>query len=185
MTNVSSVRLFTRRQLIETGVAGTTLLALASCARSSRSEQPPFDDRGYGYRVLNAGDRELMAAVAAAMLAGALPADPAAHRAAIVQAVRGVDVAVAGLPPDVVDEVHQLFGLLEFPVTRGLAAGVWSSWTNATQADVSSFLSRWRFSGVALFRSGYQALHQLVMAAWYGGTAAWARIGYPGPPVIP
>ncbi len=126
-----------------------------------------------------------MAAIAAAILAGALPADPDAYRTAIVQAVRGVDVAIAGLPPDVIDEVHQLFGLLEFPLSRVLAAGVWSSWTSATQSDVTDFLSRWRFSGVALFRSGYQALHQLVMAAWYGGTASWVRIGYPGPPVIP
>jgi hypothetical protein len=178
------MRLFTRRRLIETGLAGTALLALAGCARSDSPAGAPFDDRTYAYRALGAGDREVIAAVAAVMLAGALPADSQRCRAALVRAVRGVDAAVAGLPPDVVDELHQLFGLLEFPMTRALAAGIWSSWTNATPSDVTSFLTRWRFSGVALFRSGYQALHQLVMAAWYGNAESWTGIGYPGPPVV-
>jgi hypothetical protein len=176
--------LLTRRQMIETGAAGTALLALASCTRSSSPARPPFDDPNYRYRALSGGDRELIAAVAGTMLAGALPASAAAYRAALVQTVRGVDVAVSGLPPDVVDEVRQLFGLLEFPLTRGLAAGVWSSWADATPRGVTSFLARWRFSRVALFRSGYQALHQLVMAAWYGGSESWARIGYPGAPAV-
>jgi hypothetical protein len=178
------VSLLTRRQLIETGAAGAALLALASCARPSSPARPPFDDRSYRYRALGGGDRELIAAVAGAMLAGALPIHAAAYQAALVQTVRGVDVAVSGLPPGVAGEVHQLFGLLEFPVTRVLAAGVWSSWADATPLDVTSFLARWRFSGIALFRSGYQALHQLVMAAWYGNVGSWTRIGYPGPPLV-
>ncbi len=178
------MRPFTRGEFIQTGLAGITLLALAGCMRSNTYAGSPFDDNGYRYRVLSGGDRELIAAVAGAMLAGVLPSEPIAYRAALVQAVRGVDVAVSGLPPGVVDEVRQLFGLLEFPPTRGFAAGVWSSWTNASGSQVASFLLRWRFSGVTLFRSGYQALHQLVMAAWYGGPASWTRIGYPGPPIV-
>jgi hypothetical protein len=179
------MRLLTRRQMIETGAAGAIVLALTSCARSKAPAAPPFDDPSYRYRVLGGGTRGLIAAVAGAMLAGALPGDAAGHQTALVQTVRGVDVAVSGLPPSVIDELQQLFGFLEFPLTRALAAGVWSSWSDAGARDVTKFLARWRFSGVALFRSGYQALHQLVMAAWYGNAASWARIGYPGPPVIP
>jgi hypothetical protein len=172
----------TRRQLIRTGFAGTIVLAAAGCARST--SMAPFEDPGYQYRELTAGDRRLIAAVAAAMLAGALPAAASAQSAAIVQAVRGVDVAVAGLTPDVSGEVHQLFGLLQFPLTRALAAGIWSSWDDASTADVAAFLQRWRFSGIGLFRTGYQALHQLVMSAWYGNNVSWPRIGYPGPPTV-
>jgi hypothetical protein len=81
-------------------------------------------------------------------------------------------------------EIRQLFGLLEFPVTRALAAGVWSAWDAAAPQQIAGFLTRWRYSGIALFRSGYQALHQLVMASWYGNAASWPRIGYPGPPRV-
>ncbi|MEO6835676.1 MAG: hypothetical protein ABI231_07215 [Candidatus Tumulicola sp.] len=174
----------TRRELVQTGAAGVALLALANCARSTTPARPPFDDPRYAYRALAGGDRELLAAVASALLAGSLPADPAAYAAALVRTVRGVDVAVSGLPPAVRAEVHQLFGLLEFAPTRGFAAGIWSSWGDASPRDVADFLTHWRFSGVALFRSGYQALHQLVMAAWYGNPSSWARIGYPGPPAV-
>lgn len=149
-----------------------------------RSKATPFDDAGYKYQQLTAGDRALIAATAGAILAGALPPDPASREVAIVQVVRGVDIAVDGLTPDVQGEVHQLFGLLQFPPARALAAGVWSSWDDASTADVAAFLQRWRLGGFMLFRSGYQALHQLVNASWYGNSASWARIGYPGPPVV-
>lgn len=173
----------TRRELIHTGLGGLALLALGGCARPGTASGP-FDDPGYSYRALSGGDRELIAAVGAVILAGALPPDAAAHSVAMVQVVRGVDVAVAGLPPAVQNELGQLFGLLKFPVTRAFTAGVWSSWENASSNAVTDFLNRWRFSGVALFRSGYLALHQLVMASWYGNGASWERIGYAGPPAV-
>lgn len=173
----------TRRELIHTGLGGLALLALGRCARATTASGQ-FEDPGYNYRVLSSGDRELIAAVGAAMLAGSLPADAAAHSVAIVQVVRGVDVAIAGLPPDPQNEIGELFGMLHFPVTRALTAGIWGSWQDASPNAVSDFLTRWRYSGFDLFRSGYQALHQLVMASWYGNKASWERIGYPGPPAV-
>lgn len=174
----------TRRELIKTGIAGAFLLSVAGCMRSNGSAQGPFDDASYTYRQLSRADRTMFAAIAVAMLAGALPEEPRARAAAIVQAVRGVDVALDGLPPGMTDEAHQLFGLLEFPLTRGVTAGIWSSWNDAASSDVSAFLNNWRLSGFTLFRSGYQALHQLLMSAWYGNSISWARIGYPGPPRV-
>ena len=173
----------TRRELVRTGFGGLALLALGGCARAATAAGH-FDDPGYAYRALAPGDRELVAAIGAAMLAGALPADRAAYGVALVQVVRGVDVAVAGLPPNVQNEIAQLFGLLRFPVTRVATTGLWSSWENASASSIDDFLSRWRFSSIELFRSGYQAMHQLVMASWYGNDASWARIGYPGPPRV-
>jgi hypothetical protein len=40
-------------------------------------------------------------------------------------------------------------------------------------------------SGFMLLRSAYDALHQLVFAAWYGNPRSWPAIGYAGPPVLP
>jgi len=173
----------TRRELIHTGLGGLALLALGRCARPGTATGP-FQDPGYAYRALTGGDREIAAAVGAVMLAGALPSDAAAHGVALVQVVRGVDVAIAGLPPYAREEIGQLFGMLRFPLTRALTTGIWSSWTDASSSAVDGFLSRWRFSNFDLLRSGYQALHQLVMASWYGNGASWTRIGYAGPPPL-
>lgn len=121
----------------------------------------------------------MLRAIARVMLEGALP-DTAQ---ALDEAVQGVDVAIAALPPAVQGEVGQLFGLLEFPITRRLLAGV-GPWSHASNTEIAAFLQNWRTSKTALFRSGYAALHQLVMAGWYGNGRAWASIGYPGPPHI-
>jgi hypothetical protein len=168
----------TRRELIKTGIVGGIVLACASCMRSTTTLKARFADDDAAYRVLDAHQREIVAALATAILAGTLPGDP--H--ALVAAVRGVDVAISGLTPSVQSEVQQLFGLFANPVARRLALGLWSQWSEASTDDVTAFLTRWRFSSVTLFRSGYDAVHQLVMAGWYGGNASWAHLGYPGPP---
>lgn len=121
----------------------------------------------------------MLRAIARVMLDGALPN----RNEALDAAVHGVEVAIAGLPSVVQSEVQQLFGLLEFPVTRRIVAGV-GSWSTASDSEIAAFLQRWRTSRAQLLRSGYAALHQLVMAGWYGNDAAWPRIGYPGPPAI-
>lgn len=134
------------------------LLALGGCAAASNHH-------------------DMLRAIAREMLSDALPGTPQALDAA----VRGIEVAIAGLPPAVQGEIGQLFGLLEFPLTRRLLAGV-GPWSQASNLDVAKFLQHWRASNAELLRSGYAALHQLVMAGWYGNEAAWPRMGYPGPP---
>jgi hypothetical protein len=49
---------------------------------------------------------------------------------------------------------------------------------------VAGFLARWRTSRFDLARAGYQALTQLIQAAWYDNPVAWRAIGYPGPPAL-
>ncbi len=176
--------MISRRELIKTGVAGAAVLALAQCAPKSSATAPLWTDTAYDYRVLDATQRGIVAAIAAVMLAGALPAQSGAGESPLTLAVRGVDTAIAGLTPSVQGEVQQLFGLLSNPVIRPLATGLWVGWGDAKASDVAAFLTRWRFSGITLFRSGYDALHQLVMAGWYGNDAAWPHTGYPGPPRI-
>lgn len=79
---------------------------------------------------------------------------------------------------------QQWFGLMDFPLTRGLLTGVWGSWETASPSQVEAFLRRWRYSRFGLFQSAYAALHDLVLGAWYGQPEAWAAIGYPGPPAV-
>lgn len=98
--------------------------------------------------------------------------------------VRGVDVAIAGLPLELRAQIRQLFGLLRFAPTRILIAGVWHPWESASEGEITRFLNAWRYSPVTRLRAAYDALHQLILAAWYGNTVAWTAIGYPGPPKV-
>lgn len=125
----------------------------------------------------------VVAAIVPAMLGPALPtSDPAEHRAAISETVAGVDQAIAGLPPATQTELGRLFDLLSMAPVRYALAGVASPWNEAPTTEVAAFLDRWRISDWALQRSAYDALHQLIMAAWYGNPRSWAAIGYGGPP---
>jgi hypothetical protein len=169
-----------RRTLLKAGVAGGAAL-LAAHWLYTRSTVPGLADTRFV--ALDPNARAIVAAIAPALLAGALPTGANAV-AALDAVVMGVDVAIAGLPPAARKELDQLFSLLAFAPSRSLIAGVWSAWPEAAPAAIADFLGQWRDSRFLLLRSAYAALHQLVMAAWYGNERAWPAIGYPGPPSL-
>ncbi len=167
-----------RRTLLKTGVAGGAAL-LAAHWLYTRSTAPGVADTRLV--TLDPNARAIIAAIVPVLLDGALPAGHAAVRDEVVI---GVDTAIAGLPPEARKELDQLFALLAFAPTRSLVAGVWSPWPEASPAAIATFLAQWRDSRFLMLRSAYGALHQLVMAAWYGNERAWPAIGYPGPPSL-
>ena len=63
-------------------------------------------------------------------------------------------------------------------------AGLWKPLEESTPQEIRAFLLRWRDSRFELQRASYRALTQLVQAAWYGNSASWPGIGYPGPPAL-
>jgi len=126
----------------------------------------------------------MLAAVAAAILDGALPAAGDARERALREAVAGARQAVAGLSAAAQDEVGELFALLSSSAGRILAAGLWPHWREVSVEQVAAFLNRWRHSRFGLMRAGYAALHDLVLGGWYGDARRWAAIGYPGPPRV-
>jgi hypothetical protein len=149
----------TRRRFLSGGIAAAAALLIAGVA--------------YRYRELSERDTEIVAAIAPVMLG--IPSAGAAT-------VRGVDIAIAGLPLEARAQLHQLFGLLRFPLSRIFIAGIRHPWHAAREAEIAEFLLSWRYSRFVQLRSAYDALHQLIMAAWYGGSASWPAIGYAGPP---
>ena len=175
--------MLTRRQFVKTGLAGSALLALAYMLHR------PVDR--FAKRVLVDGFplesslRLVVTALAPVMLAGAMPKDEAARRAAIQHAADAVAKAATTLGASAQREVAELFALLALPATRIAVAGVRSAWTEAGEAEVRAFLDEWRRSRIDLLKSGYLALHDLILGAWYADGSTWAEIGYPGPPDIP
>ena len=130
---------------------------------------------------LTAGARAIFAAIIPVLLEGALPRGDAA---APIETLHRVEETIAGLPPAAREELEELCALLDFAPTRCLVAGVWSPWPQASAVSVAAFLERWRGSRFALLRSAYDALHQIVLGAWYAQPRAWPAIGYAGPPSL-
>ena len=170
----------TRRTLLKVGIAGGVVLVLARWMVTSYS---PRESAEGAESALDSPARTIIAAIVPVLLEGALP-DADTSVEARAEVVAGVDRAVAGLPPGSRKEVEQLFALLSFAPTRCLIAGVWSSWPDASRESVAAFLASWRDSHFTLLRSGYGALHQIILAAWDGNPRSWPAIGYPGPPSL-
>ena len=174
--------MISRRTFIVAGTAGGAALVIAWWLRGG-----PGRPRANIEPTLAGLDPEapaIVAAIVPVMLAGALPAEPGLRQASIRDTVAGVERAVTGLNPYAQQELAQLFSLLAFSPARIALTGVHAPWGEATPEAVSAFLERWRTSSFALLRSAYDALHQLVCAAWYGNPKTWPAIGYPGPPDI-
>jgi hypothetical protein len=87
-----------------------------------------------------------------------------------------------GLAPRAQGELNDLFGLLALAPARWSLAHTTASWPEHPATTWSAFSIRLRDSRIDLLRAAYDALHQLVMAAWYGSPRSWPAIGYPGPP---
>ncbi len=158
-----------RRTFLKAGLIGGGLLAAGGLAALLAGREATRD-------------REtVLRALVPVLLDGALPDAPQERDAAIARCVQGVGTAVAGLAPAAQDEAAQLFALLAMAPTRRLLAGVGDGWDKASADEVAAFLNRWRTHRLALLQSGYQALHDLVLGAWYGDERSWRAIGYGGP----
>jgi hypothetical protein len=169
--------LLTRRQFIKVGIAGAALLAAA------RYLDRPLDTPSGSYRVLDEKSARIVRALAPVVLAGSLGAGET-HARNVADVVAALDRAVSGLAPAVQDELAQLFSLLSFAPLRVALTGLWTPVDEATAGDIEAFLTRWRHSRFNLLRQSYEALTQLIQASWYGNSASWGAIGYPGPPSI-
>lgn len=171
--------MISRRTFIMAGLFGAAALVTA---RWLRGPDTPAGDSRPG--TLDTDAQAILHAMVPVLLAGALPIEAPAKRAAVDETVQGIGVAIAGLSPAAQEELRQLFALLALPPARVAIARVKNPWNEATEADVRDCLDRFRGSSLTLLRSAYGALHQLTFAAWYGNPGSWPRIGYPGPPEI-
>jgi hypothetical protein len=167
-----------RRTFLKVGIAGGLILA------GARWLERPQALAAANHRFLDERGASALAALVAVILEGALPKEAAARGRAVAEIVEAFDRAVSGLSASVQKEVGELFTLLRFPPARLMFTGLWSPLEESSAEDIAAFLTRWRHSRFDIQRAGYQALTQLVQAAWYGNSASWAAIGYPGAPKL-
>ena len=167
-----------RRQFIKVGLAGAAVLATVRWLESPQAA--PATD----FRFLDISGVAMVAAVVPVVLAGSLPEDTQARARAVREVVEAFDRAVGGLSAGVQREVDQLFSVLRFPPARFAFTGLWAPVEESSSDEVAAFLSRWRRSRFDIQRAGYQALTQLIQAAWYGNASSWSALGYPGAPAL-
>lgn len=168
-----------RRQFLKVGAGAA--LALAVAQRLAAAPGPG----AAGLRVLDEGSATIVAALIPVVLEGSLPIAADERRAASREVLEAFDRAVSGLSPAVRGEIEQLFTMLGFAPARLVLAGLWQPIPTCTPDEIAAFLGRWRVSRFAIQRAAYQALTQLILAAWLDNPRAWARLGYPGPPRLP
>lgn len=136
-----------------------------------------FSPRGIETGKLPASSRRVFAGVARGLLHGTLPADAAATDGLLER----IDRLVSALPPHAQEELSQLLQLLAAPAGRSIFAGLHTDWEQASVADIQESLESMRVSRLAVRRQAYQALHDIVGAAYFSDAGTWPILGYPGP----
>lgn len=163
-----------RRHLLAMGWAAATVTVLGGAAW--RAWRPAVD-----HASLSPPGRELVAALAAAILEGLLPTPADERAAAMTRYLARVDDVLSGLPPHLKAELAQLLTVLAFAPGRMMLAGLAKPWGEAETAEVRAALQGMRSSRLALRQQAYHALRDLTNAAWFAAPEAWEAIGYPGP----
>lgn len=159
-----------RRTLLTVGLAGGAVLAVAG---GTLALLAPARRDGK----LTEASRAIFAALGPAVLASVWSPQADALQDYLVR----VQGAVDGLPPALQSELDELLSIAASPPGRRLLVGLSVPWAEASADELRAALAGMRDSSVALRQQAYHALRDLTNAAWFGGPATWASIGYPGP----
>jgi hypothetical protein len=163
-----------RRTFLKLGLAGAAVVAIGGGVLAWL--RPGWRDG----RLAPAG-REVLGAVAGAVLDGLLPAAGAQRDAAVAAHLVRAEATIAGLPPFTQSEVARLLALLAHPAGRVAVAGLASDWDEAPAADVQRALQSMRESSLAMRQQVYHALRSLTVGPYFSDRSAWGALGYPGP----
>ena len=167
-----------RRTLLALGVASGTLLAAVGAGLS-------LIRPGLEHGRLTQPGRDVLAAIAGAVLEDALPKDEPAKQLALQAHLGRVDGTIEGLPPHLQAELGELLTVLASAPGRRLLAGLASEWPTASIAELQQALRDMRYSALALRQQVYHALRDLTHAAYFSHADAWAYLGYPGQLSVP
>lgn len=94
------------------------------------------------------------------------------------------NVAASKLAPHAQKDLKLLFKILNLRPTRLLLTGYWKPLPDLHRKDVDKILESWSRSGIAIRRSAYDGLRDLILASWYGDQASWSMINFPGIPQL-
>lgn len=125
--------------------------------------------------------RQLMGAVARAVLEGTLSDTPDLRDRQVLAHLDRVALTIRGFPPHAQAELAQLLLLLDSTPGRRWFAGLRAPWAEASTAQVAAALEHLRQSGWSLQQQAYHALRDITNASYYSEPGTWGHLGYPGP----
>jgi hypothetical protein len=166
-----------RRTLLNLGVGSAAVLLIAGGGLALL--RPGLRDG----RLAPPG-REVLLAVARAVLDGVLPSDGHARNAALTAHLQRLDDTVAAFPPATQSELSQLLSLLASTAGRLGFARLRPAWPDADVAELQQALQGMRTASLGLPQQAYHALRDLTNAAYFADAATWPLLGYPGPRVV-
>ena len=166
-----------RRTLLTVGIAAGTLLALAGGALA-------LIKPGRRAGVLTDSGRAMFAAVAQAVLASTLPADPDDRAKALEGHLVRVQGTIAGLPPAMQAELDELVTIVGSAPGRLALAGLRSDWAGASVAEVTAALQSMRESSLVVRQQAFHALRDITNGSYFADASTWQAVGYPGPRVL-
>jgi hypothetical protein len=173
-----------RRGFLQKGILGGALLlvggALPIALRGVRRGPAPRR----ALALLTPDEHAIVAAIAARIV----PGDGAGATwptAEDLDCAGKIDALMATTHPRVGAEFRQLLHLFENGLGGLLTNLQPAPFSRCSPAEQDARLEAWRYSRLALLRSGYQALKRLCQATYYSSPETYAHVGYPGPPEIP
>lgn len=166
-----------RRSFLKRGLFGGLVLALGGggylFSRRSALVQVPA-----GLQVLNAAEY----AVVWSLVQRFIPQREGFPDADALKTALAVD-GIIGMTEELTrSEVKQLLMLFENALPNFLFGGRTVPFTQLAPTEQDAVLAEWRDSRLTLRRTGYAALRNLALAAYYGNAATWPAVGYGGPP---
>jgi hypothetical protein len=162
-----------RRRLLKLGLGAAVVIGVAGAGIALI--KPGLVDNK-----LSPGSRELMRAVAVAVLGDLLPAGAARESALDGQLAR-LDQAVASLPAATRKELSDALGLLATAAGRYALVGLSRPWGEAGAGDIRQALDGMRLSTSNTRQQIYHALRDLNAIAFFTEPVNWQAAGYPGP----
>lgn len=166
-----------RRSLLKLGLGAAVVIGVAG-AGVALIKPGLIDNR------LSPGSRELMTAVAQAVLGDLLPPPGAARDAALESQLARLDATIAAFPAATRTELSEALGLIGTAAGRVALIGLTSSWAKASAAEVQDALNALRLSGSNTRQQVYHALRDLNCIAFFTEPSNWTLAGYPGPRVL-
>lgn len=137
--------------------------------------------RGIDGTRLTPHGREVLEGLARGIVGPMLPTDPAQRRQVLDTYLASAEGLVASLGSAKRDQITLLLGALANAPTRYLASGMWTSWADASDADITTALEHLRDAGndaqSVLFAGG----KGLTLMAFFSSPETWPMTGYPGP----
>jgi hypothetical protein len=156
--------MLSRRTFIKVGLLSSTAL-IGACSNTNHNASNKLSDvvQGRTYQFLNQQDQILLTVIATVMLKDVASLD----QDKIMQLLTTIDKTLEFMPAHLRDEISTLFSLLNNLFSRVALTGVWDSWEQASNEDISQFLDSWKSSRIDQLRAGYKGIHDLVYGAHY------------------